>query len=137
MPLGGDPPLNIDAQTGLITGTPIILGQFVVGVCVSEYRDGRLLSRTTDCERSIIADIEEDELIGPRSYVINSCGNNTVAFSNESRLVNFIDGYYWEFDTGNGIESSTETNPTITFDGVGSYEGFLISFRIYFFRNQL
>jgi len=134
MPLGGDPPLNIDAETGLITGTPIVLGQFVVGVCVSEYRDGRLLSTTrrdfqfnvTDCERSIIADIEEDELVGQRSYIINSCGDNTVTFTNESRLVNFIDGYYWEFDIGNGIESSTETNPTVTFDGVGSYEGFLI-----------
>ena len=39
-PLGGSPLVDIDVNTGLITGTPQIQGQFVVGICVKEYRDG-------------------------------------------------------------------------------------------------
>ena len=40
----GGVPLEIDPLTGLMTATPNIIGQFVVGVCVDEYRDGVLLS---------------------------------------------------------------------------------------------
>jgi hypothetical protein len=38
-PLGGVP-LNIDATTGLLTGTPDQTGAYVVGICISEYRNG-------------------------------------------------------------------------------------------------
>lgn len=41
--LGGSPPMNIDPQTGLLTAFPTTIGQFVVGICVSEYRNGELL----------------------------------------------------------------------------------------------
>lgn len=134
-PLGGNPPVTIHPTTGLITGIPTIQGQFVVGVCVYEYRNGELLSITrrdfqfnvTNCERSITADIREDSLgAGYREYIVNSCGNNTITFVNESQQVAFIEGYYWEFETGLGIESTTATNPTITFNGIGEYEGILI-----------
>jgi gliding motility-associated-like protein len=37
-------PLMIDRQTGLLTGTPNVLGQFVVGICMKEYRLGILQS---------------------------------------------------------------------------------------------
>jgi len=36
----GGVPLQIDSETGLITGNPNFQGQFLVGVCVEEYRDG-------------------------------------------------------------------------------------------------
>jgi len=44
-PLGG-PNINIDPNTGLMTGTPTILGQFVVGVKVTSYRNGVYLDET-------------------------------------------------------------------------------------------
>jgi len=44
-PMGGGPDsVQIDPQSGMFTVTPVLEGQFVVGVCVSEYRDGQLLS---------------------------------------------------------------------------------------------
>ncbi len=43
--LGGQV-LEIDEQTGLLTGVPNTIGQFVVGICVEEYRDGELISTT-------------------------------------------------------------------------------------------
>ncbi|HMX39732.1 MAG TPA: hypothetical protein PKD78_05375, partial [Saprospiraceae bacterium] len=36
--LGGDP-LKIDSKTGLMTGIPNTIGNFVVGVCLDEYRN--------------------------------------------------------------------------------------------------
>lgn len=44
-PLGGTP-LTLDPVTGLLSGTPNLLGQFVVGILVKEYRNGVYLSST-------------------------------------------------------------------------------------------
>lgn len=43
-PIVCDPMIAIDPMTGLITGTPQLLGQYLVGICVDEYRDGILLN---------------------------------------------------------------------------------------------
>lgn len=43
-PFGGDPIITIDSLTGIISGTPEILGQFVLAIAVEEYREGSLLS---------------------------------------------------------------------------------------------
>ncbi|MDP4814005.1 MAG: hypothetical protein NWR79_06045, partial [Saprospiraceae bacterium] len=45
-PMAGDPIVSIDSKTGLITGKPTAKGQFVVGVCIAEYRNGILISKS-------------------------------------------------------------------------------------------
>jgi len=70
-PIGGDPPLSIDPATGLLTGTPDAEGQFVVGICVKEYRNGVLLStiqrdfqfNVAFCEPTVVATVDGDDLI--------------------------------------------------------------------------
>lgn len=42
----GGAPLQIDSETGLLTGLPNTVGQFVVGICIEEYRNGVLISTT-------------------------------------------------------------------------------------------
>ncbi|MGB2470455.1 MAG: hypothetical protein ACPIA5_06355, partial [Flavobacteriales bacterium] len=45
-PIASNPAMEIDPATGVITGMPTQPGQYAIGICVSEYRDGELLSTT-------------------------------------------------------------------------------------------
>ena len=135
-PMGGDPLVNINPGTGVISGTPTEIGQYVVGVCVSEYRNGVLLSRVyrdfqfnvASCDPLVIADIEEDATINGQEFVLNSCGNSTISINNESYQRNFIEDFRWEFDI-NGellvLTGDENWDPTVSFPGIGTYEGFL------------
>lgn len=133
-PMGGDPLVAINSNTGLITGKPNLLGQFVVGVCVKEYRNGELLSvlrrdfqfNVAFCEIAVIADIVADTSLNNQQYVINSCGENTVTFTNLSELQANIQTYLWEFDLGSEVFTGTNRNATVTFPGVGDYTGTMI-----------
>jgi hypothetical protein len=116
-PMGGSPPMAIDPATGILTVTPTSLGQYVVGVCVSEYRDGVLLSEhkrdfqfnVTTCQPSVIASTPG---------VINQCSSNTITFVNNSIGGTF---YHWDFGTGNSADTSNEFSPTFTFPDTGIY----------------
>ena len=43
-PITADPSLSIDPNTGELTCTPTMPGQYAIGICAEEYRDGVLLS---------------------------------------------------------------------------------------------
>ena len=43
-PMTADPSLTIDPNTGELTCTPTMPGQYAIGICVEEHRDGVLLS---------------------------------------------------------------------------------------------
>lgn len=133
-PMGGNPQVTINPATGLITGTPLINGQFVVGVCVKEYRNGELIGQmnrdfqfnVTTCEPKVTAVIDHDAVLGNKEYVINSCGENTIAFVNQSTDVQFIDVYQWEFDIDGDILMLNSANVEVTFPGIGQYNGTMV-----------
>lgn len=133
-PMGGTPPVTIDPNTGFITGTPNTLGQFVVGVCVSEYRNGVLLSQVrrdfqfnvTNCEPLVDARVDFDEIVNAQEFILNSCGNNTITFGNNSVQQQNIDEFFWSFDINGNTETFTEWEPTITFPDIGTYQGVLV-----------
>lgn len=133
-PLGGSPQVTINTNSGLITGTPDRLGQFVVGVCVQEFRDGVLLSElkrdfqfnVTNCQPTVIADIQKDSIIGGKQYLVNSCGNNTITFINESFQRQFIDRYSWQFEIDGSTQTFSTWDATVTFPDTGRYQGRLV-----------
>jgi len=78
VPLGPGSTVTIDPQTGMMSFTPNQLGNFAIGVCVQEYRDGVLINekmrtfgyRVVSC--NIIEPLTVD-LIGPPN-LIEDCG---------------------------------------------------------------
>ena len=136
-PMAGNPVISIDPQTGVISGTPQMNGQFVVGVCVEEYRNGQLLSVTrrdfqfnvTDCAPQATALVDYDELLGPKKYAIRECsGTTTITIENQSIPVANVENFEWFFDLNNGsfIQDSTNFDLTATFPGLGVYNGILV-----------
>lgn len=120
--LGGTP-LSIDPVTGLLTGIPNTIGQFVVGICVDEYRDGELISTTTrDFQFNVgVCGVPTAAFSAPEIQ----CGNLTVNFDNQSEDTN---NSLWIFnDPGNPGATSVETNPVFTFSDTGLYQVMLIT----------
>jgi hypothetical protein len=136
-PMGGNPVVGINPSTGIISGTPQFNGQYVVGVCVEEYRNGQLLSVTrrdfqfnvTDCDPQATALVEYDELLGPSRYAIRKCdGTTSLTILNQSIPPANIQNFEWTFDLGGGniIQNSTNFDLPITFPGLGVYNGILV-----------
>jgi gliding motility-associated-like protein len=133
-PLGVSSSLSINPLTGYITGTPNLTGQFVVGVCVKEYRNGILLSilrrdfqfNVVNCQSAVTAEIQADAVVNGKEFILNSCGNNTVTFINESQVEEFIQSYRWTFDINGTTQQATTRHATFTFPGVGNYTGRMI-----------
>lgn len=122
-PMGGSPLIQIDPETGLITGTPDQQGRFVVAVCVKEWRNGVVINTTsrefqfvvTNCSKKVVADIPQlsEEF---NTYIVQ-CDSRTVSFINNS-----IGGfeYLWKF--GAEGATSTEFQPTYTYPDSGTYK---------------
>lgn len=141
-PMGGNPQITIDPLTGLITGAPNMLGQFVVGVCVQEYRNGQLLStikrdfqfNVADCDPTVLARLNREAneggdtlRVNGQRYYIRSCGQKTLTLDNLSEDPAFITEFKWVFDLGTSIfEDSVNWDPTVAFPDTGRYYGTLL-----------
>jgi len=126
-------PLNIDPQTGLLSGTPNGLGQYVVGICVKEYRNGVLLStnkrdfqfNVTDC--NIIRAIPDGDAteIAPGVFEITNCNDAIVNFTNESIGAT---SYEWDFGVeGITDDVSSEVSPLYLYPDSGTYSVTLVA----------
>jgi gliding motility-associated-like protein len=143
-PMAGNPTVSIDPASGLITGVPNINGQFVVGVCVKEYRNGRLLGTTrrdfqfnvTQCQIAVDARInfEKSKVLGGyiethqvgNTFNFKSCGSNTIPFVNRSIEEKNIKGYKWKIINGNKVDSFSTKDLDYNFKSFGVYKGFMI-----------
>lgn len=130
----GNPQVSINPLTGLITGTPNTLGQFVVGVCIKEYRNGILLStvrrdfqfNVITCENTLNARMQSDSVQTNDRFILNSCGDLTVNLINQSTIESNIKSYDWEFLINGQTQVFNSKNVSVTFPGLGSYSGKLI-----------
>jgi gliding motility-associated-like protein len=120
--LGGDP-LTIDPYTGFMTGVPSTIGNFVVGVCVDEFRDGELLSTTRRDFQYNVADCGEPNAAFFLPDIF--CDTLQVGFVNQSTNSN---QFRWYFDWENDLsQTSTSFSTTHTYPDTGLYTVALIA----------
>jgi gliding motility-associated-like protein len=117
-PMASNPAIQIDANTGILTVTPSQIGQYVVAVCVKEYRNGQLLSinkrdfqfNVVNCTSNILAAIP-----GQTNY----CLGRNVTFSNNSINSSF---YHWDFGVLNiDYDTSNLETPNFVYSDTGTY----------------
>jgi len=122
-----NPALSIDLNSGLITGMPTTGGQYVFGVKINEYRNGKLLSevyrgiqfQTVICQKSVFANMEPQ---------IEKCKGNFVEFKNLTQT-NSQGKYFWDFGVANlTSDTSRLENPVYLYSDTGVYIVSLVSF---------
>ncbi len=129
----GDDAIELNTQTGLLSGFPPFIGQFVVGVCVSEYRNGELLStvrrdfqfNVTNCEVPVAAAVRDAQVLPDGTFLFESCGDPVFDFVNESGQVAFINDYQWNFYLPDSTVQWNTRDASVTFPGPGNYSGLL------------
>lgn len=118
--------LQIDAQTGLLTAVPSSVGQWLVGLCVEEYRDGKLIStvrrdfqyNTRICTAGPMASFDV-----PNPY----CDGLEFTVTNTSTDA---DSYTWKVSPSDGVSfDANAAEPTFAFPKDGKYTISLEAFR--------
>ena len=131
-PLTANPQLTINPATGLITGTPNQIGQYVVGVLVKEYRNNVLIGETrrdfqfnvTQCLSGVVAKVPtlnntDPIAAGTDGIYTYACSGFSVNFRNQSVLGTT---YLWDFGVQNiATDTSNLFEPTYTYTDTGTY----------------
>ncbi|MAJ98463.1 MAG: hypothetical protein CMD07_04220 [Flavobacteriales bacterium] len=122
-PLSSDPAIQINPETGLITGIPNQEGFYIVGVKVEEYRNGIFIGEIIRDFRFLVIDCEIATASVPIADIY--CEGLTVNFQNQS--LNSFD-YFWDFgDLTTLNDSSNEIEPSYIYPDSGSYQVTLIA----------
>ncbi|TAL58625.1 MAG: PKD domain-containing protein [Bacteroidetes bacterium] len=122
-PMSSSPAMAMNSATGLLTGTPNMIGQWVVGVRVKEYRNNQLISANTrdfqfnvvNCPPVPVSSIPSQTLF---------CNGMTVNFQNNS-----VNGTTWAWNFGDTAISNDTSNvmtPSWTYAQPGTYTVSLI-----------
>jgi len=113
----GMPILEIDEITGELTVTPDLLGQFVIGVKVKEWRNGVLIGETLRDYQFNVRDCQAIAVANFKALVVCS---DTVSFVNQSIGTTT---YSWNFgDPSSGSDNmSTFKNPSHIYKKNGDY----------------
>jgi gliding motility-associated-like protein len=117
-PLGSD--VSIDPNTGLITGiAPGLPGEYVVTVCVSEYRGNTLIATTRKELHMRVGNCTPITATLNPSYI--TCDGYSLSFQNNSSSSD-IQNYFWDF----GVASLTNDTSNValanyTYSDTGVY----------------
>ncbi|MEY3238209.1 MAG: hypothetical protein RI883_2310 [Bacteroidota bacterium] len=128
-PLGPGANISINSTTGVLTATPQMLGLFVIGVRVQEYRNGVLVGETIrdflfkvfNCQITLSAILPTQPQL---STFVSYCNGLNVQFENNS-----FGGstYAWNFGVaGITTDVSTSFAPSYTYPAPGIYQAMLI-----------
>ncbi len=117
----GGTPLNIDPISGTITANPNLVGQFLIGICVEEYRNGQLLS-------TVRRDFQYNVRVCLPPVVANfnpvnndPCDSLSYAFTNTTENGTSFE-WNFNFPSTDPKFISTAQNPTFKFLQSGTYK---------------
>lgn len=112
--------VNIDPRTGIISGVaPSLVGEYVVCVCVNEYRNGVLIGRTRKELHIRVGDCVPIEATLNPDYI--SCDGFTLQFTNNTPSAE-ITSYFWDFGVGStDTDTSDQASPSYTYADTGTY----------------
>jgi gliding motility-associated-like protein len=110
LPLGDF--VKIDPKTGVISGIAPGDGRYVVTVCITEWRAGKIISNHRKDFTLIISSCTLTGAELKPTYI--TCTGTTLYFENQSISSN-ISSYLWDFGV-QGITTDTSTSPTASYD---------------------
>jgi gliding motility-associated-like protein len=123
-PMLGNPVIQINPTTGMISGTPNKQGRYVVTVCCHEWRNGVRINtirrefqfNVTNCSKAVVANMPQfsDEF---NTYVVE-CSKFNIKFINQSSG-GFK--YRWYFQYPDLSITSTDFEPEYTYPDTGTY----------------
>ncbi len=120
-PIASNPAFSINPNTGLLTGRPNLVGQFVVGIYVREFRAGILINthyrdfqfNVTPCVINVASIFEDQQ---------QKCEGDTITFVNQSFGNVGALTYLWNFGVpGVTSDTSNALNPRFVFPDTGKY----------------
>ncbi len=122
-PIASSPAFTVNVNTGVLQGTPNLIGNWVAAVCVEEWRNGQLLSvnkrdyqfNVVNCPGLVVSSVPPQ---------VSSCSSMTINFSNNSTGATT---YFWNFgDPNSTSDTSSLFTPTWTYSDTGTYTVMLI-----------
>ncbi len=126
-PISSNPAITINPVTGQLSGQPDLIGQFVVGVCVQEFRNGELIdTHYRDFQFNIVGCVVN--LVSAVADQESRCAGFNITFTNQSTSNVGQAYYHWDFGVP-GIMSDTSNlvNASYTYQDTGVYILTLVS----------
>tara|TARA_B100000768_G_scaffold181828_1_gene206725 strand:- start:1082 stop:3304 length:2223 start_codon:yes stop_codon:yes gene_type:complete len=116
-PLGPGAGFSINPSTGILSGSPDLIGKFALGVCVLEWRDGQQIGSIL---RDFTLDVVTCNILAPGYDSPDPCTGLTAEFD---QLSNPCESYTWDFGVaGTTDDTSTEAEPSFTYEETGIYD---------------
>lgn len=127
-PIPASPAFSVDPISGLLTGKPTQIGQYVFAVCAEEWRGGVLLStlrrdfqfNVTGACQAVLSGIQSQQ-----ANPDNLCSGKTINFNENCINTN---SYYWDFgDPASTNDNSQLANPVYTYTDTGTFRVMLVA----------
>lgn len=126
-PLSSNPAMNINSSTGFLNGVPNVNGQWVVAICVQEFRNGVLIgTHTRDFQFNVSpCNVANSAAVASQTTYCNgfNVDFDNLSFSNLPGATS----YFWDFGV-DSLQSDTSRlfEPSYTYPDTGRYQVTLV-----------